>query len=652
MPDIIRKASAHAQPGDDPLEYVMSDESVDRVGDVIEAKGWSLNAFRNNPVALFGHDSRFVIGKWTDVRVEKDRLVGKLDMLGKGISSRIDELHAAVEAGVLRAVSVGFRPLEKPKLRDEKDYSAGYIFSKQELMECSLVAVPANPNALQIAKGLGLSEQTMSMMFGETAERTKAVHIHGTSADPKPSFEGRSMSLSEKVQSAQEYLNFAKETLETHVSTEAEPDLAKLDELTEKVNTAQRHYDTLKKAETALAQYSQPTSGGGSMQLPAVFDPRRVPAMPAKKVDPFDFFLKALATHVVARATKTPEEIILHKLYGDGRYGNAEDIRSFASMLVNKTATAPATTTTSGWASQLIETFNTGYMGLLMPASVFPGLSARGLQLSFGRSGQINIPSRASTPTIAGAFVLEGNPIPVKQGAFTSQQLTPKKMAVISTFTREIGQHSTPTIETLIRDAIQEDTSVSIDSVLLDATAASATRPAGIRNGVSVTTATAGGGFTALVGDLKALLGALITATNGNLRAPTWIMNPVQTLAISVTQNAGGDFPFAAEINQNRFMGYSVIESSNVTAGMVILIDAADFVSVGGDPMFDVSDTATIHMEDTTPLAIGTVGSPNTVAAPTRSLWQTDTIGIRMIMPLNWTLRRTGVLAWTQSVTW
>ena len=63
-------------------------------------------------------------------------------------------------------------------------------------------------------------------------------------------------------------------------------------------------------------------------------------------------------------------------------------------------------------------------------------------------------------------------------------------------------------------------------------------------------------------------------------------------------------------------------------------------------------DTATLHMEDTTPLAIGTVGSPNTVAAPVRSLWQTDTVGIRMIQPMNWTLRRSGVLAWTQSVTW
>jgi hypothetical protein len=85
----------------------------------------------------------------------------------------------------------------------------------------------------------------------------------------------------------------------------------------------------------------------------------------------------------------------------------------------------------------------------------------------------------------------------------------------------------------LIRNAIQEDTSVALDTVLLDTVAASTTRPAGIRNGVGGLTATAGGGFAAVVGDLKALVGALITASNGNVRQPVWLMNNIQALALS-----------------------------------------------------------------------------------------------------------------------
>jgi len=90
-----------------------------------------------------------------------------------------------------------------------------------------------------------------------------------------------------------------------------------------------------------------------------------------------------------------------------------------------------------------------------------------------------------------------------------------------------------------------------------------------------------------------------------------------------------------------------------VPVGTVIAVDAADFVSVGGEaPRFEISDQATLHMEDTLPLAIGTPGTPAVVAAPVRSLYQTDSLALRLIMPLNWTLRRSGVVAWMAGVTW
>jgi len=90
-----------------------------------------------------------------------------------------------------------------------------------------------------------------------------------------------------------------------------------------------------------------------------------------------------------------------------------------------------------------------------------------------------------------------------------------------------------------------------------------------------------------------------------------------------------------------------------VPVGTVICMDAGDFVSVSGDnPRFEVSDTATLHMEDTTPLNIGTAGSPATVAAPVQSMFQTDTLALRMILPMNWAMRRTSMVTWVASVTW
>jgi HK97 family phage major capsid protein len=264
----------------------------------------------------------------------------------------------------------------------------------------------------------------------------------------------------------------------------------------------------------------------------------------------------------------------------------------------------------------------------------------------------VSLPTRSATPTVAGSFVGEGAPIPVRKAGFTSITLTPKKMAVITAMTREITERSTPQIEQLLRNAIQEDTAVAIDSVLLDATAASTIRPAGLRNGITTAAGTAGGGIAAVVADLKGMLGTLNTATNGNLRNLVFLMNPAQAIALSLTQNAGGDFPFAQEINQNRFQGYDVIQSTTVPAGVVIALDAADFFSATGDePRFEVSDQATLHMEDTTPLAIGTAGAPNTVAAPVQSMFQTDSLALRMILPMNWAMRRPVAVERT-AVTW
>ena len=537
--DIIRKATAHASPGDDPLEFVMSDETVDRLGDVIQARGWSLDNFRRNPVALFGHDSKAFIGRWSHVRVEGNRLLGRLELLEKGTSERIDELHAAIKAGVLRAVSVGFRALEAPQQRDTKDPRAGVTFTKSELMECSLVSIPANPNALQVAKSLHLSSDTMTRIFGESVDRSWP-QSNGASAEPKPSREGQSMSTNPmRLETAEQQCNAARDALNHHLATlnDAfdEAKTVETEKLTAQAEAAQRWYDSLKKAETLLGQQSQPT-GNLPARLPAATEQRRIWAQPKEKIDAIDYVGKALTIKLLAHLHRKDPDAMRLKTYGD-----REDIRVAFDVvdMIGKTATAPATTTTSGWASQLVESINVDFMPTLTAAAVYPSLSRFGLRLDFGRAGTINIPSRVSTPTIAGSFVAEGSPIPVRQGAFASTSLTPKKLAVISTFTREIAQHSTPAIEGLIRDAIQEDTSVALDTILLDATAATSIRPAGIRNGVSVTTATAGGGYDALVGDIKALVGALITATNGNIRTPVWIMNPVQAVAISLTTQCG-----------------------------------------------------------------------------------------------------------------
>jgi HK97 family phage prohead protease len=135
-------------------EFILSDESQDRMGDIIMSDGWDIKSFKNNPIALFNHNPNFPIGKWDNLRVEKGALRGKLHLAPKGTSARIDEIRKLIEAGILQAVSVGFRPSEYEPL-DKKNPFAGARYTKQELVETSLVSVPANPNALAVTKMRG-----------------------------------------------------------------------------------------------------------------------------------------------------------------------------------------------------------------------------------------------------------------------------------------------------------------------------------------------------------------------------------------------------------------------------------------------------------------------------------------------------------------
>ena len=629
---IIKKVGTVEVSGD--LTFVLSDATVDRYGDIIDAEGWDLRWFKQNPIALFGHSGDFPIGTWENVRVEGGKLLGKLKLAAQGTSQRIDELRSLVEQGVLKAVSVGFKPVESEPMQ-----RGGVRYKKQELLETSLVSVPANPAALAVAKSLHVSPETIRMAFGEQAEERPAAP--GVKAAPPPvKMKGASMTtpLSKRIEDAQNDLIREKDALTAHIAEDgADPIVT--DELSMRIEQKEAGLAALKRAESALAAKTvRPVEAGDKPQRFATV---------AKKSDPKDALIRSAVCQVLGHVERRSAYDVLI-----GRYGEDETVKTMLDV-VTKAATAPATTTTSGWAAELVQTSVLDFMESLLPASVYPSLRARGGDFSFGRNGIVSIPSRNTGTSLAGAFVAQGAPIPVRQGAFTSTTLTPKKMAVITTFTREIAEHSTPSIEAILREAIRDDTAQAIDTVLLDNTAASTTRPAGLRNGVTATTATVGGGFAALVGDMKALVGALIVSSNGNLRSPVFIMNPVQALAISLTQNAGGDFVFAADMGRGTLNGYPVIQSPNVAAGTVFLVDAADFFTATGDePRFDVSDQATLHMEDTTPLQIGTAGTPNAVAAPVRSMFQTDSIALRMILDMNWAMRRTGSVAFAESVTW
>jgi len=661
---VIQKTSTQLAAG---LDFVLSDETPDRIGDIIMVDGWDLASFKKNPIALFSHRSDFPVGTWKNLRSEKSALRGELSLAPEGTSDRIDEIRRLINAGILRAASVGFRPRAYEAIKDNDGNFVGYRFTKQELLETSLVSVPANPNALAVAKSLNISPATLDLVFAGQGRKGAIDRRRGSTggqARTTPNRKGTTMSLAQRIKDAEQRLLALKDELRAHFekiddTNVTDEQLETTSDLNTKIDQADRALAALRDSERHLAATSEGGTGGGSTAVAlrsttamtggtGGATERRPFSVAPKKVEPLEYLVRAGTVMLFAQLHRKPMDEIRRSIYGDD-----EPTRAVLDWVV-RAATAPAMTNVTGWAAELVQQIVTDFMDLLMPKSVFPRLAGFGLSLTFGRNGKIIIPTRSRTPTIAGSFVGEGAPIPVRQGAFTSQTLTPKKMAVITTWTREIDEHSIPAIEGLMRNAIQEDTAVSLDAVLLDANAATVVRPAGILNGVAAIAATAGGGFNAIVGDIKNLSGALLTGTAGNVRAPCWLMNPQQVNSAGLIAAPGvGAFPFRDEISRGTLSGWPIIDSGTVPMGTVVAIDAADFVAVGGDaPRFEISDQATLHFEDTTPADIGTPGTPPVVAAPVKSMFQTDMLALRLILPVNWTIRRSGVVAWTQAVTW
>jgi len=80
-------------------------------------------------------------------------------------------------------------------------------------------------------------------------------------------------------------------------------------------------------------------------------------------------------------------------------------------------------------------------------------------------------------------------------------------------------------------------------------------------------------------------------------------------------------------------------------ARTVIMIETSSLV-VGFDPTpeFFVSKAGALHFEDATP-------STATLASPTRSMFQTDSLALKMIVRASWAMRAPHA-AWLTNVNW
>jgi hypothetical protein len=143
-------------------EVPADDESA---GDIVRVAGLNTNRHSSkSPIKLLGLHMRgtmdgapAVIGRMEEFRLGKKSWKGKQvpAMFGrfswaKDGDGKITELAAKYkglwEGGYLDSVSIGFRPVKSRALNSEKPWD-GYEFLESELVELSIVTIPANPAA-------------------------------------------------------------------------------------------------------------------------------------------------------------------------------------------------------------------------------------------------------------------------------------------------------------------------------------------------------------------------------------------------------------------------------------------------------------------------------------------------------------------------
>jgi HK97 family phage major capsid protein len=434
------------------------------------------------------------------------------------------------------------------------------------------------------------------------------------------------MTISEKILAAEKALNASKDQLveaTKGLENGDESAMHQVEELSAQVETEAKSLETLRKAEAALAVKSIPVAANV------------VQAKHLGNKANSDLIFKSVIAIAEAHVKRVSIDSVL-----SNRFGSDESVAA-----ITKAASAPGLTSVQGWAQELVRDTYAAFLDTLKPESVIPRLGLN--QYTFDGYQSIKIPMRAETPNVAGAFRAEGAPIPVKQLGFQSKILTPKSMGVISTFSNELFERSTPNILEVIRSAMITDTAQALDVAFLSNTAGSAIVPAGIQNGVVApnTAASVGSTVADITEDLRGRLQQMSSLNLG--RKPVWIMNPARAFGLQLATNAVGAVAFP-EMSSGSLIGIPVVTSTNVPADVVFLIDAAEVYFAGSAPRFLGTETATLHMEDTLPLEI--VGS--VTANPVRSLYQTASAGIRAMWDLDWTVNRTGAVQTITGVAW
>jgi len=563
---------------------IASTPSTDRVGDIVESAGITA---KHLPVPLL----------WQHDHDKPAGVVESMTATGKGLevvcrvlkdaSAEVKSYWEFVKAGAV-SLSIGFRPLEYAPLA-----AGGYHYKQVELLELSLVTVPAHQDARilttkqhqaavkPVIQIKGVVSMTIAEQIAQFEQKKAAVLASMDAAITK----GVTLSQDEDAQ---------------YKAHEAE------------VAEIEKHLDRLKAAEARQAKSAKPVQG---VNITVTEN--------APKGATFVKFTKALAL-----SRGNPMQAL--ELAKGLRMGDRVET-------VLKAAVAAGTTTSADFTALVEPQMMTSeFIELLRPNLILSKMTqARQVP------SNIRIP-RGTTGTTA-SWIGEGKPAPVTNAAYGDLEIGEHKIGAICVFTEELLRRSEPAAENLVRDDLIATTAQAIDVAYIDQANAgvAGVKPASIANGAT-SAASAGVTATHVRTDVKAAYAAAVAA-NQPLASACWVMHPSTALALSMMVNAGSglkEFPGIDFVTGGTFEGLPVIVSTNVPGTPVLGYDVIlavqnEVLVAEGGLAIDASREASLEM-DGAPVHDSKTPTP----AQLVSLWQTGSVAIKAIRGITWTKRR------------
>lgn len=615
--------------------------SPDRMGDVVEPLGIK---FKNPLPLLHQHRSSEPVGtvkfdKPTKDGIEFEARLPKVDE-PPSLKDRVDSAWAEVKLGLVRAVSIGFRPIEYSFMDD-----GGVHFLECEVLELSLVTIPAQQDAtIQVIRSID------APLLAATGHEQRADPPLPAPRDPKATIVVKALEATKMKKTFAEQIASFEATRASKAARMAEiMDAAaekgetldaagkeEYDGLADEVTQVDEHLARLRNADKANKAAAAPVAGAD----PAAATAARgavVVATVRSAVQKGIPFMRLLGAKYLGRMQQRDPADVAKAMFGD---------TPEVEMILRAPVT-PGTTTGATFAEPLVQYQNMAseFVDMLRPATIIgriPGL----------RRVPFNIKVPRATSGASVNWVGEAKVKPVSSMAFDSLTLGFYKVAGIIPITMELMRFSNPAAEGLIRDELINAVAYLTDRDFLDPTKAEAVgvSPASITNGVTPITAT---GITADA--LRADLGTLLVEyaeANMGVGGLVLVMTSSQAIRISLMRNTLGQKEFEGLTPSGGTLeGIPVITSENIVAtggspadgGLIVAINATDvLLADDGGVEIDVSTEASLQMESAP-------DSPPTASTVLVSLWQHNMVGIRAERFINWKKRRDTAVQFIQN---